>query len=57
MRRKSRVSLSLSDDLISEIEDRRGLISRSTFVEYLIRRGLKRVEEQPPPSPRTRPLS
>ena len=53
MRRKSRVSISLSDEIISEIEERRGLISRSKFVEYLIRRGLRRIEESRPPS---RPL-
>jgi len=55
MRRKSRVSLSLSDDLISEIEERRGLISRSRFVEYLIRRGLKGTKEHRPPRPLPRP--
>jgi len=51
MRRKSRVSLSLSDEIISEIEERRGLVSRSRFVEYLIRRGLR---EPGPPRPGNR---
>ena len=51
MRRRSRVSLSLSDDLISEIEERRGLISRSRFVEYLIHRGLEKAKEHRLPRP------
>jgi len=31
MRRKSQISVSLSDDVIEEVERRRGLVKRSTY--------------------------
>jgi Arc/MetJ family transcription regulator len=35
MRRRSRVSVSLSDDVIEEVERRRGLVKRSTYYDSL----------------------
>ena len=40
MRRKSRISVSLSDDVIEEVEGRRGLVKRSTYYESMIMRAL-----------------
>ena len=40
MSRGSRISVSLSDDVIEEVERRRGLIKRSTYYESLIRSAL-----------------
>jgi metal-responsive CopG/Arc/MetJ family transcriptional regulator len=40
MRRKSRISISLSDEVVEEVERRRGLVKRSTFYESLIRKAL-----------------
>ena len=39
-RRKASVTLSIDEELLREIDSRRGLAKRSTFVEDLIRRGL-----------------
>jgi len=50
MRRKSRISVSLSDDVIKEVERRRGLVKRSTYYESLIRKAL---DMEPEESPRT----
>lgn len=52
MRRKQRVSYSLSEELISEIEYRRGLTKKSTFVEKKLRKalGLELEEEEKSPS-------
>ena len=41
MKKKSRISISLSDELINEIEEKRGFIKRLNYIEFLIRRGLK----------------
>ncbi|MFH2109755.1 MAG: hypothetical protein ABIJ47_00690 [Candidatus Bathyarchaeota archaeon] len=41
MKTRTRLSVSLSDQLIQEIDQRRGLAKRSTYVEHLIRRGLE----------------
>jgi metal-responsive CopG/Arc/MetJ family transcriptional regulator len=38
---RTRLSVSLSDELIKEIDERRGLAKRSNYIEYLIRKGLK----------------
>ena len=46
MRRKSRVSVSLSDDVIEEVERRRGLVKRSTYCESLIRSALGMESEE-----------
>jgi len=46
MRRKSRVSVSLSDDVIEEVERRRGLVKRSTYCESLIRSTLGMEPEE-----------
>ena len=35
IRRKSRISVSLSDDIIEEVERRRGLVKRSTYYDSL----------------------
>jgi len=43
---RARLSVSLSDQLIQEIDRRRGLAKRSTFVEHLIRIGLDTVTER-----------
>ena len=45
MRRKSRVSVSLSDDVIEEVE-RRSLVKRSTYCESLIRSTLGMEPEE-----------
>jgi len=46
VRRKSRVSVSLSDEVIEEVERRRGLVKRSTYFESLIRRALELEPEE-----------
>jgi len=46
VRRKSRVSVSLSDEVIEEVERRRGLVKRSTYYESLIRRALELEPEE-----------
>jgi len=46
VRRKSRVSVSLSDEVIEEVERRRGLAKRSTYFESLIRRALEMEAEE-----------
>jgi metal-responsive CopG/Arc/MetJ family transcriptional regulator len=43
---RTRLSVSLSDQLIKEIDRRRGLIKRSTYVEHLIRRGLENCTDK-----------
>jgi len=43
-RRKVSVTLSIDEELLREIDSRRGLAKRSTFVEDLIRRGLSARE-------------
>jgi len=40
LRRKSRISVSLSDEVIEEVERRRGLVKRSAYYESLIRKAL-----------------
>jgi Arc/MetJ family transcription regulator len=40
MRRKSQINVSLSDEVIEEVEKRRGLVKRSTYCESLIRSAL-----------------
>lgn len=51
MGRKQRVSFSLSEELLEEIEDRRGLVKKSTFVEQQLRKALGlEIEEESPPS-------
>ena len=37
---RTRLSVSLSDQLIKEIDRRRGLAKRSTYIEHLIRKAL-----------------
>jgi len=44
---RTRLSVSLSEDLIAEIDEWRGLAKRSSYMEHLIRLGLDQ-----PPSPR-----
>ena len=46
MRRKSQISVSLSDDVIEEFERRRGLVKRSTYYESLIRSALGMEPEE-----------
>jgi Arc/MetJ family transcription regulator len=46
MSRKSRVSVSLSDEVIEEVERRRGLVKRSTYYESLIRSALGMEPEE-----------
>jgi len=42
------IGVSLSDDIIEEVERRRGLVKRSTYYESLIRKALSmRPEESP----------
>ena len=45
MRRKSQISVSLSDDVIEEVE-RRSLVKRSTYCESLIRSTLGMEPEE-----------
>jgi metal-responsive CopG/Arc/MetJ family transcriptional regulator len=40
MRRKSRITISLSDEVVEEVKRMRGLVKRSTCYESLIRRML-----------------
>jgi len=40
MSSKTRVSYSLSEEIVAEIEDRRGLVKKSTYVEDLLRKAL-----------------
>ena len=47
MKCRSRISVSLSDELIELIDKKRGLIKRSTYVEMLIRKGLVMKEDIP----------
>ena len=42
---KERVSLALSPEVLREIEERRGWISRSVYVELLLRRALEESGE------------
>jgi len=52
---KIRVSYSLSREIVSEIEDRRGLVKKSTYVEDLLRKALGlETEEQAPSRPMAR---
>jgi len=50
---KIRVSYSLSKEVVSEIENRRGLVKKSTYVEDLLRKALEleSKEEQSPSEP------
>ena len=50
LRRKIRISIYLSDEVIDEVERRRGLVKRSTYYESLIRKAL---DLEPEESPRT----
>jgi hypothetical protein len=43
---KERVSLALNPDVLREIEERRGWISRSVYVELLLRRALEEPDEE-----------
>jgi len=45
MSRKSRISVSLSDDVIEEVR-RRGLVKRSTYYESLLRKTLGMEPEE-----------
>jgi hypothetical protein len=45
MKRKSALNVSLSIELIEDLERRRGLVKMSNYVEHLIRRGLKEEKE------------
>jgi metal-responsive CopG/Arc/MetJ family transcriptional regulator len=45
MRRRSRISVSLSDDVIEEV-GRRGFVKRSTYCESLIRSALGMEPEE-----------
>jgi len=40
MSAKIRVSYSLSEEVVSEIENQRGLVKKSTYVEDLLRKAL-----------------
>ena len=53
MGNKTRVSYSLSKEVVSEIENRRGLAKKSTYVEDLLRKqlGLDTEEKQLPIEP------
>ena len=46
LRCKSRISLSLSDEVIDEVERKRGLVKRSTYYESLIRKALDMEPEE-----------
>jgi len=50
MRCKSRISVSLSNEIIEEVGRRRGLVKRSSYYESLIRVAL---DMEPDDSPRT----
>ena len=51
MSSKTRVSYSLSEEVVAEIEDRRGLVKKSTYVEDLLRKALGLDEEGHPSRP------
>ena len=52
MSSKTRVSYSLSEEVVAEIEDRRGLVKKSTYVEDLLRKALGlEIEEGRPSRP------
>jgi hypothetical protein len=51
---KKRVSYSLSEELIEEIKNRRGLIKKSTFVEFHLRRSMGLDIENLEPDEKTR---
>ena len=42
--KKRKVSLTLSEDLLEEIDKQRGLIKRSTFIEQKLREVIRKVE-------------
>ena len=46
MSRKSQINVSLSDDVIEEVEGRRGLVKRSTYCESLIMSALGMEPEE-----------
>ena len=46
MRFKRSISFSLSNELISELENRRGLVKKSNFVEHYLRRALGLKNEE-----------
>jgi len=46
MRRKIRISISLNDEVIEEVERRKGLVKRSTYYESLIRKALDMEPEE-----------
>lgn len=37
---KEQISITLDEELLEELEDERGMVPRSTFIESLIRKGL-----------------
>ena len=43
--KKKRVSLTLSEDLLEEIDKQRGLIKRSTFIEQKLREAMATTKE------------
>jgi len=49
MKNKSALNVSLSNELIEDLERRRGLVKMSNYVEMLIRRGLESLEEKTVP--------
>jgi len=53
---KTRSSFSLSDELLEEIDNRRGLAKKSTFVEYQLRKSLGMELEEEDLERRRRPV-
>jgi len=43
---KTRVSVSISDHLVQEIDARRGLAKRSNYVEHLMMKGLEAIADE-----------
>lgn len=43
---KVRISISLCEKLFDELEKQRGLVSRSKFIEFLLRRSIKDEKEE-----------
>jgi len=37
---KTRISISISEDLVKELDKMRGLVKRSNFIEYLVLLGI-----------------
>jgi len=45
---KVKIGFTIEPDLLKEIDELRGITKRSTFIEYVIRLGLKSYKEENP---------